>query len=90
VIDDWFFSDSLTDKRRKPSPLMMLEAVAKYNIDLEKSIMIGDKLSDLIELTGPEYLLIRGNYPLLDCPKDVKIFENLPELSLYLSQKYNV
>ncbi len=32
---------------RKPNPGMLLEAIAEFNIDPEKSIMIGDKESDI-------------------------------------------
>jgi len=32
---------------RKPKPGMILNLVKKYNIDLKKSIMIGDSLSDI-------------------------------------------
>ncbi len=32
---------------RKPNPGMLLEAIAEFNIDPEKSIMIGDKYSDI-------------------------------------------
>jgi D,D-heptose 1,7-bisphosphate phosphatase len=84
IIDDWFYSVSLTDERRKPSPLMMLEAVKKHNIDLKNSIMIGDKVSDVIELIGPEYLLVQGKYPLENLPSSVKIFQSLDNLKNYL------
>ena len=33
---------------RKPSPLMLLDAAKTLNINLEKSIIIGDRLTDLI------------------------------------------
>ncbi len=32
---------------RKPKPKMILQACAEFNIDLQQSIMIGDKLSDV-------------------------------------------
>ena len=48
--------------------------------------MIGDKLSDLIELVGPEYLLIKGHYPLEDCPANVKIFDSLSDIGAYLKR----
>lgn len=32
---------------RKPSPKMILRAASQYNIDLSRSFMIGDKLSDV-------------------------------------------
>ena len=34
-------------KCRKPSPKMVLEAAAELNIDLSRSIFVGDKLSDV-------------------------------------------
>ncbi len=50
-IDDFFFSEDLPTNdpksRRKPSPLMINEAVEKYNLDKAKCFMIGDKSSDL-------------------------------------------
>ncbi len=33
---------------RKPSPLMILEAADEFNIDLNKSILIGDRMTDLL------------------------------------------
>jgi len=33
---------------RKPNPGMILEAAVRHNIDLEKSVMIGDKESDVL------------------------------------------
>jgi D-glycero-D-manno-heptose 1,7-bisphosphate phosphatase len=38
--------DRSTQVRRKPSPAMLLEAAAKWNIDLTASWMIGDSRSD--------------------------------------------
>ncbi len=32
---------------RKPNPFMLMEAANKFNIDLKKSIIIGDRISDL-------------------------------------------
>ncbi|HDZ17988.1 MAG TPA: HAD-IIIA family hydrolase, partial [archaeon] len=32
---------------RKPNPGMILEAKKKYNIDLDKSYMVGDTLNDI-------------------------------------------
>lgn len=43
-------SDALTDIEsfmRKPNPGMIIEAQKKLNIDLSKSILIGDNLSDI-------------------------------------------
>lgn len=45
-IDDIYASFGF-DEDRKPSPNMFLKAAKKHSIDLENSIMIGDKLSDM-------------------------------------------
>ncbi len=53
---------------RKPSPKMILDAAAKYDIDLSSSFMIGDKLSDMMagSRAGCQTILItsesRGDY----------------------------
>ena len=53
-IDDFFycpyhpeFDTEEKCKCRKPSPQMVLDASSKYNIDLEQSFFIGDKISDI-------------------------------------------
>jgi D-glycero-D-manno-heptose 1,7-bisphosphate phosphatase len=35
------------DERRKPSPLMLQEAAADHGLDLTRSIMVGNRLSDI-------------------------------------------
>lgn len=35
------------DERRKPSPLMLREAAAEHGLDLARSFMIGNRLSDI-------------------------------------------
>lgn len=63
-IDDWFYCTEYNSERRKPRPGMMIEAQEKYSIDLSKSFMIGDKLTDILEIDGPKTLLLKGNYVL--------------------------
>jgi D-glycero-D-manno-heptose 1,7-bisphosphate phosphatase len=75
-IDDWFYCTEYNSERRKPRPGMMLEARDKYDIDLSQSIMIGDKLTDIIDvpegITGaPKTLLLKGNYPLIGAKAEV-------------------
>ena len=58
----FFFSTELpTEKientRRNPSPLMINEAVKKYNLVKDKCFMIGDKQSDLL---AAKNALIKG------------------------------
>jgi histidinol-phosphate phosphatase family protein len=49
---------------RKPRPGMILKAARKYNLDVGRSLMIGDKDSDVIELEGLRSMLLPGIYPL--------------------------
>ncbi|MBT3979839.1 MAG: HAD-IIIA family hydrolase [Bacteriovoracaceae bacterium] len=51
---------------RKPNPGMALMAASEFNIDLTKSIMIGDKESDALGLFGLKTILKQGNYPISD------------------------
>lgn len=50
-IDDVFFCPHNPNSNcscRKPKPKMFFDAKEKYNIDLENSIMIGDKITDAL------------------------------------------
>jgi D-glycero-D-manno-heptose 1,7-bisphosphate phosphatase len=49
---------------RKPYPGMILKITHKFPIDLKGSWMIGDKLSDHLELDLLNYVHIEGNYDL--------------------------
>lgn len=49
-------------KFRKPEPGMILKAVKKWNIDILKSYMIGDKDSDRIKLKGLRSYIIKSEY----------------------------
>lgn len=61
-IDDWFYSPFHREGgigeykkfsfTRKPYPGMALKACEKYPVDLDKSFMIGDKLTDDLYLPG--------------------------------------
>lgn len=81
-VDDWFYCTEYNSERRKPRPGMMLEAQAKYNIDLDKSFMVGDKPTDILEITGPKTFLLRGNYPLDVVTKNAsaEVFNSLAEV----------
>ena len=50
---------------RKPGPGLMLQALAKYNIDLSQSLMIGDGVSDAVfaKLFKLKFFLINSNRP---------------------------
>ena len=53
LINDFFFSIEMPSKeiniksRRKPSPLMVFEAIKKYSINKDKSFLVGDRESDV-------------------------------------------
>ncbi|MCO4792604.1 MAG: HAD-IIIA family hydrolase [Bacteriovoracaceae bacterium] len=49
---------------RKPWPGMMLQAASEHNIELIGSYMIGDKVSDVLYISGPNFYLFKGNYDL--------------------------
>ncbi len=65
---------------RKPSPGMLLKASEKHKIDLNKSILVGDKLSDIRagQLAGIKKLYLIGNK--ISC-KDAKSIKNLREIN---------
>lgn len=51
AFDEIFYCTSLAeenDPRRKPAPGMILEALAKWDIDIENSWMIGDSINDIL------------------------------------------
>ena len=50
---------------RKPNPGMIFKAVKKWNIDLNKSLMIGDKKTDMITAKRSNLRFIKKKYNLL-------------------------
>ena len=46
-IHDVFYCPSLNSPDRKPNPGMFLKAKEKYNIDMNASISVGDKTTDI-------------------------------------------
>lgn len=63
-IKKWYYSVSLEDPNRKPNPGLFLKCAEEFHIDLHRSFMIGDKESDVINLDGPRYIILKGRYPL--------------------------
>jgi D-glycero-D-manno-heptose 1,7-bisphosphate phosphatase len=49
-------------EERKPKPGMFLRAIKDWNIDINQSLMIGDKVSDRIELTGLKCFIVKSQY----------------------------
>lgn len=79
-VDDWFYCIEYDSERRKPRPGMMIDARDKYNIDLAKSFMVGDKVTDVLEIEGatPTTFLLKGNYPLMNAKAE--IYESLKDI----------
>ncbi|MBN1968000.1 MAG: D-glycero-beta-D-manno-heptose 1,7-bisphosphate 7-phosphatase [Candidatus Delongbacteria bacterium] len=73
-FDDFYFCPHHPEKAlgkykidcdcRKPKPGMIIEAVKKFSIDLEKSYMIGDKKSDIEagKAVGMKTILVGSGY----------------------------
>lgn len=72
-VDGWFYcphhpsgrgSYALPCRCRKPQPGMLLDAARRYEIDLDQSIMIGDKLVDVEagRAAGCRSILVRTGY----------------------------
>ena len=59
-----FHDDKDNCECRKPKPGLILDATKKWNIDLEKSYMIGDRWKDIDAVTssGCKTILIDNNY----------------------------
>ncbi len=84
-IREWFYCIDSSGENRKPNPGMLYKALKKYQIDLKKSLMIGDKVSDVfLNVNELQTIIVRGAYDLtpLDkkCPIHVKIAENHIEM----------
>ncbi len=65
VEPDDFQVDYSDDPRyKKPSPYMLMHLIKKYNIDVKKSWMIGDRWSDIKsgELAGCKTILIKNKF----------------------------
>ena len=56
---------------RKPNPGMILKAIRKWNININKSFMIGDKISDKLAAKTLNLKFIKKKYNLL---KEIKNF----------------
>ena len=92
IIDDWFYSPyhrkggvgeyKKCSFMRKPYPGMALKACEKYPIDLDKSFMIGDKVTDAIYLPGLRPLHITRGSDLSEA--QAPVFQTYKEILNYL------
>lgn len=91
-VTDWIYCAEVESESRKPRPGMLLEAQKKYDIDLELSFMVGDKVTDIFETDSkfkrPATFLVRGQYDLskADLKDNVKIFESHHDIVMELQK----
>lgn len=98
-VDAWYYcphhpagkgSYSLPCQCRKPLPGMLLEAAARYDINLAESVMIGDKRIDVEAAiaAGCRPILVRSGYGRAEqalIPKGVEVYDDLPSAVLSLT-----
>jgi D-glycero-D-manno-heptose 1,7-bisphosphate phosphatase len=99
-VDAWFYcphhpsgrgSYALPCRCRKPMPGMLLEAAGRFGIDLESSVMIGDKLVDVEagRAAGCRPILVRTGYGAEEerrCQSAVDVFDDLLAAAESLAQ----
>lgn len=97
-VDAWLYCPHHPDGRgsyalpcncRKPLPGMLQEAAARYDIDLENSVIIGDKPADIEAgmAAGCHTILVRTGYGAkseLDVPSKTVVCEDLLSAVKYL------
>ena len=67
-IADVFYCPSLTGEDRKPRPGMFLRAQAKWDIDMGRSVSVGDSERDIVagqEAGVGQNLLFNGNFDVI-------------------------
>jgi len=96
TIDDFFFCPHHPDITgpctcRKPEPGLILKALKKYNIDKNKSFMIGDKYTDVLSGINAKlknsYLILTGygkNEILNIKDKNISTLKNLSNILAFL------
>lgn len=65
---------------RKPMPGMVIKAAEKYEVDLSKSIMIGDKMSDILKCSYLKYFIKKES----EHPNCYNTFEEISQSILEL------
>lgn len=99
-VDAWFYCPhhlqgnghyALACNCRKPLPGMLLDAAQQFGIDLEASVMIGDKLDDIKAgiAAGCRSILVRTGYGAADefrVPVGTEVYDNLLEAAQALTR----
>jgi D-glycero-D-manno-heptose 1,7-bisphosphate phosphatase len=78
IVASYFCADAphTPSTRRKPAPGMLLEASAEFGIDLARSVMVGDKATDIecARRAGTRSVLVATGYGLSQtCEPDVRV-----------------
>lgn len=74
---------------RKPGRGMIDDLLSLYDIDLDHSLMIGDRESDQLDDCGKmKFYLARGQYGIETVKPQTLVFENLSTLVNYLLEHY--
>lgn len=77
----------ISDNRRKPKPGMILEAALEFNLDLNESILIGDKRTDVVAglSAGVGCNILVGNTDEVgDLGDTVKVVSSLGQAERYI------
>jgi D-glycero-D-manno-heptose 1,7-bisphosphate phosphatase len=103
-VDAWMYcphhplgkgSYSLSCSCRKPLPGMLLEAAGRLTIDLERSVMIGDKCVDMeaAVAAGCRPILVRSGYGAEEesrVPDGVDVYDDLLRAVISLTDTHDV
>lgn len=103
-VDAWMYCPHHPDGRgsyslpcncRKPLPGMLREAASRFDVELERSVMIGDKVADVEAglAAGCTPLLVRSGYGAKDEAKistDVAVYDDLLEAARALTRRDDV
>jgi D-glycero-D-manno-heptose 1,7-bisphosphate phosphatase len=64
---------------RKPKPGMVLEACSLLPIDIDKSLMVGDNVTDVLEMPGLKCVLVNTGRDLSTTPSGVQVLSGYGE-----------
>jgi D-glycero-D-manno-heptose 1,7-bisphosphate phosphatase len=70
---------------RKPEVGMLLQALEQLPIDLTRSVMVGDKISDQLKIPLLKTFLIKGGYPLDDAYQGTVVVESEQDILSFLA-----
>lgn len=89
--DDMFISTSASKKSlfRKPNPGMLIAAIKKYNLDIKKSYLIGDRECDMLaaQKVDCKSIFINRNYKEKKPTTQIKTVRSFAEAAKYIIKK---